>query len=76
MWEWSYSITILTSALDGSECSASRSCLFTRGETAPGTHCIGGLVGLRTGLDFVEKREVSCPYREPNLDSSVVQPVA
>jgi hypothetical protein len=30
---------------------------FTRGETASGTHWIGGWVGPRTGLDDVEKRK-------------------
>jgi len=39
------------SAVDGGEWSASRSCRFTPGETAPGTHWLGGWVGLRAGLD-------------------------
>jgi hypothetical protein len=30
---------------------------FTPGERAPGTHCIGGCVGPRAGLDNVEKRK-------------------
>jgi hypothetical protein len=45
----------LTSALAGSEWSASRPCLFTPGETAPGTNWIGGWVDPRAVLDEVEK---------------------
>jgi hypothetical protein len=41
----------LTSALDGGERSASRLCRFTFGVTAPGTHWMGGWVGLRVGPD-------------------------
>jgi hypothetical protein len=51
----------LTSALDGGEWSASRPCHFTPGERAPGTHCIGGWVGPRTGLDDVERRKILPP---------------
>jgi hypothetical protein len=38
------------------------------GDTAPGTHCTGGWVGPRVGLDKVEKRikYFQCPYRESN----------
>jgi hypothetical protein len=43
----------LTSALAGSEWSASRSGRFT-----PGTHWIGGWVGLRIGLEDVERRKI------------------
>jgi hypothetical protein len=28
---------------------------------APGTHCIGGWVGLRAGVDDVEGRKIFCP---------------
>jgi hypothetical protein len=49
----------LTSALVGGEWSASHSDRFTPGERAAGTHWIGGWVGLRTGLDDVEKRKIS-----------------
>jgi hypothetical protein len=45
----------LTSALVG-EWLASHPGCFTPGENAFGTHCIGGWVGPRAGLD-VEKRE-------------------
>jgi hypothetical protein len=49
---------------------------FTPGERAPGTHWIGGWIGLRTGLDAVEKRKISCPYWESNPNSSAVQSIA
>jgi hypothetical protein len=47
----------LTSALLGSEWSASRPCRFTPGTRVPGTHWIGGWMGPRDGLDDVEKRK-------------------
>jgi hypothetical protein len=47
----------LTSALVGTEWSASRPRSFTSGERAPGTHWIGGWVDPRVGLDDVEKRK-------------------
>jgi hypothetical protein len=43
-------------------------------ESVPGTHCIGGSVDPKAGLDYVEKRK-SCIYRESNSDLSVVQSV-
>jgi hypothetical protein len=46
----------LTSALVEREWSASRPGRFTPGEIALGTHCIGGWVDPRAGLDDVEKR--------------------
>jgi hypothetical protein len=33
-------------------------------------------VGTRAGLDAVDKRNISCPCRKSNPDSSVVLPVA
>jgi hypothetical protein len=45
----------LTSALVGGEWSASRPYRFTPGESATGTHWIGGWVDPRAGLDDVEK---------------------
>jgi hypothetical protein len=56
-------LLFLTSVLDGGEWSASRP--FTSWDMAPGTHCIGGLVGLISGLDAVEKK-IFCPCREQN----------
>jgi hypothetical protein len=35
-------------------------------ELVPGTDWIGGWVGLRAGLDAVEKRNISCPCQELN----------
>jgi hypothetical protein len=46
--------TFMTSALDGGEWSASRHGRFTPGKRAPDTHCIGGWVGPRAGLDAVK----------------------
>jgi hypothetical protein len=51
----------LASALDGGEWSTSRPGRFTPGERAPGTHCIGGWVDLRAGLDDLEKRKFLTP---------------
>jgi hypothetical protein len=48
----------LTSALVGSEWPASRPGRFVFGERATGTHCTGGWVGLRAGLDDVERRKL------------------
>jgi hypothetical protein len=33
-------------------------------DTASGTHCIGGWVSLRTGVDDVKYRRVCCPPPE------------
>jgi hypothetical protein len=52
----------LTSALNGGEWSALRTGRFTSGETAAGTHCIGGWMGHRADLDVMKKGKISCPY--------------
>jgi hypothetical protein len=58
MGEWIYSSTFfLASALVGGEWSASRTCRFTPGEIARGTHWIGDWVGARVRLDNMEKRQ-------------------
>jgi hypothetical protein len=44
-------------ALAGGEWSASCPGLFTPKESAPGTHCIGGGVDPRAGLDEMEERK-------------------
>jgi hypothetical protein len=62
---------IVTSALDGGACSASRPGRFTRGERAPGTHWIGGWVDHRASLDATEKRKISCPFGEPPIAVAV-----
>jgi hypothetical protein len=56
-WIYIYINIFLTSALIGGEWSASRPNRFTPVERAHGTHWIGGWVGLRAGLDDVEKRK-------------------
>ena len=71
--EQRYSSTLfLTSALEGGEGSASRP-----GRTLPpgrpGTHCIGGWVGLRAGLDRCGK---SRPHRDSIPGPSSPQAVA
>jgi hypothetical protein len=49
--EWRYSFMhSLTSALDGGEWSTSRPGRFIPRERVPGTHWIGGWVGLSAGL--------------------------
>jgi hypothetical protein len=70
----SYSFT--TSALDGGEWSASRpGRVFTPGERTPGTHCTGGWVGPRAGLDTEDRGKILCPCRGSNPDRPVVHPV-
>lgn len=49
------------SVVDGSEWPASCHGIFTIGEKPPGTHCIGDGVGLRAGLDTVEKYLLPLP---------------
>jgi hypothetical protein len=48
----------LTSALDGSEWSASRLGRFNPRERVPGHHWIGGWMGPRAVLDAVVKRKI------------------
>jgi hypothetical protein len=56
----SYSFS--TSALDGGEWSVSRhGRAFTPGERTPGTHCTGGWVGPRAGLDTEVRGKILCP---------------
>jgi hypothetical protein len=43
---------------------------FTPRERAPGTHCIGGWVGPRSGLDAVMKGEIPSPCGDSNARSS------
>jgi len=53
-----YLHTSFTLVLDGDELSASCPGRFTGVERVPGTHWIGGWVGLRTGRNKVVKRKV------------------
>jgi hypothetical protein len=48
---------------------------FTAGERTPGTHCTGGWVGRRAGLDTEVREKILCPFRGSNPDRPVVQPV-
>jgi hypothetical protein len=69
----SYSFT--TSALDGGEWSASRPAELYPRERTPGTHCTGGSVGPRAGLDTEPRGKILCLCRRSNLDHSVLQSV-
>jgi hypothetical protein len=48
---------------------------FTAGERTPGTHCTGGWVGPRAGLDTDAREKNPLPRRGSNPDRPVVQPV-
>jgi DMSO/TMAO reductase YedYZ molybdopterin-dependent catalytic subunit len=43
--------------------------LYPFGDRVPGTHCVGGWVGSRAGLEAMEKRKI-LHSREPNPDPS------
>jgi hypothetical protein len=45
------------------------------GERTPGTHCTGGWVGPRAGLDTEVRGKILCPCRGSNPDHSIVQSV-
>jgi hypothetical protein len=57
------SYSFLTSALEGGEWSPSRPGRFTPGQRAPGTHCTGGWVGSRAGLDAEVRGKILCLCR-------------
>jgi hypothetical protein len=48
---------------------------FTPGERTPGTHCTGGWVGPRAGMDTEDRGKILYPRRGSNPDRPVVQPV-
>jgi hypothetical protein len=62
--------------LDRGERSASHSGRFTLRERTPGAHWVKGRVGLRAGLDAVEKRNVFCLCQESNPSPSAFHPIA
>jgi hypothetical protein len=51
----------LVSAVNGGEWSASHPGRLPPEERAPGAHWLGGCVGLRAGLDSMEKRKHLLP---------------
>lgn len=63
----------LTSAENAEDWSHSRSGRFTAGERFPDICWVGDFVGPRADFYGVEKRQISFPYRESNLDSSIVE---
>jgi hypothetical protein len=66
------SSSFLTSALEGGEWSASRpGRALPLGEWTPGTHCIGGWVGPRAGLDAEVRGKILCLCRGSNPGRSV-----
>jgi hypothetical protein len=60
------------SALDGGEWSASRPGVLAPGKGRLHTHCAGGWMGPREGLDTEVRRKISCLCRGSNLDRPVV----
>jgi hypothetical protein len=46
-----------------------------RSRFTPGTHCTGGWVGPRAGLDTEVRGKILCPCRGSNPDRPVLQPV-
>jgi hypothetical protein len=69
------SFSFLTSAVDGvSGQRHAPAALYPR-ERNPGTHWIGGCVGLRVGLDTEDSRQILCLCQGQNPDRSVVQSV-
>jgi hypothetical protein len=65
---------ILSSALDGDEWSASRNGRFTPRARAPGSHWVGGWMGLRAGLDTVVKIKIPRPCRDSNPEHPARSP--
>jgi hypothetical protein len=70
------SYSFLTSALDGVSGQRHAPAVLCPGERTPGTHCTGGWVGLRAGLDTEVRGKILCPCRGSNLNRPVVQSIA
>jgi hypothetical protein len=60
--------------LDEGEYLASRSGRFTPDERDPGSDWIWVCVDFRDGLDNLEKRKMSCPFRESKSDCPARSP--
>ena len=65
---------ILITELDIRGQSTSLPGCFVDDERAPGTGCVGVLVGPSAGRDILENRKICYGYVEANSGSSVVQP--
>jgi hypothetical protein len=50
--------------------------LYLPGHAATDNHWLGGRLGPRANLDVMENKNISCPYRKSNPDSSVIQPLS
>jgi hypothetical protein len=71
-----YLLLILSLCIRWGEWSTSRPGRFSPEERTPGTHCTGGWVGHRAGLDTEARGKIFRVCRGSNLDRLVVQPVA
>jgi hypothetical protein len=69
-----YSFT--TAALDGVSGWCHAPAALYPQEWLPRTHCTGGWVDPRAGLDTEVRERISCPCRGSNLDRPFVQSVA
>jgi hypothetical protein len=69
------SYSFMTSALDGVSGQLHAPAALCPRERTPSTHCTGGWVGLRAGLDTEVRGKILCPCRESNPDRPVVQSV-
>jgi hypothetical protein len=69
------SYSFVTSALDGVSGQRHAQATFTPGERTAGTHCTGGWLGPRDGLDTHVRGKILSLCRELNLDRQVVQSV-
>jgi hypothetical protein len=65
------SYSFMTSTLDGVSGQRHARPRFTPGERTPGTHCTGGWVGPRAGLDTDATGKLLCPCRGWNLDRPI-----
>jgi hypothetical protein len=63
---------LLTSAVDGDYRSASRPAGCASVEIATGTHRRGRYVGLRAGLDAVQKGKIYCPRKNRSIAAQSV----